>query len=191
VKAIPAIARGLLDVPGDVLARPHGNCYWLIAGQLLAGEHPGAMLPSACIARIDAMLDTGVRQFIDLTDEGEGPGPYVPGLFERAGTHRLRVAHRRFVIPDYGVPSVSLMRAALDTIYAAIAERELVYLHCWGGVGRTGTMVGCMLREQGFTAARALALIGRKWLAMEKRMQHPNSPETAEQVAFIQQWRAV
>jgi len=28
-----------------------------------------------------------------------------------------------------------------------------VYVHCWAGVGRTGTVVGCLLREQGFSAA--------------------------------------
>ena len=42
--AIPAIERRILDVPGDALPRPHANCYWLIPGQLLAGEHPGAIL---------------------------------------------------------------------------------------------------------------------------------------------------
>jgi len=55
-------------------------------------------------------------------------------------------------------------------------------------VGRTGTVVGCLLREQGFTAAEALELIGRKWRVMEKRGRHPVSPETAGQVAFVEQW---
>jgi len=40
------------------------------------------------------------------------------------------------------VPSAALMRATLDAIYDAIDAGETLYLHCWGGVGRTGTVVG-------------------------------------------------
>ena len=30
------------DTPGDARQRPHGNCYWVLPGLWLAGEHPGA-----------------------------------------------------------------------------------------------------------------------------------------------------
>ena len=186
---IPAIERDAFDTPGDVIARPHANCYWLIPGQVLAGEHPGAIAVPDGIARVDALLDAGVRQFIDLTSEHEGPGSYVPILFERALTRGVRIHHRRSAIPDLGVPSVALMRQTLDAIYAAIGAGHPLYLHCWGGVGRTGTVVGCLLREQGFAAAAALDVIARKWRVMEKRARHPLSPETSCQVALIEQWR--
>ncbi len=185
----PGIEHHVLDTPGDIVARPHANCYWVIPGRLLAGEHPVAMVASEGIARVDALLDIGVRQFIDLTSEQEGPGPYVAVLFERAAVRGVGVAHRRFAIPDFGVPSPELMRATLDAIYAAIDAGETMYVHCWGGVGRTGTVVGCLLREQGFTAAGAFDLISRKWRVMEKRDRHPNSPETPGQVAYIRRWR--
>ena len=185
---VPAIERHVLDTPGDVVARPHANCYWVIPGRLLAGEHPGAMVASEGIARVDALLDTGVRQFIDLTAEHEGPGPYVAILFECAAARGVGVAHRRFAIADFGVPSPELMRATLDAIYGAIGAGETLYLHCWGGVGRTGTVVGCLLREQGFDAPAALDLIARKWNVVEKRARHPRSPETPGQVTFIERW---
>jgi hypothetical protein len=187
----PAIERHLLETPGDVRPRPHANCYWLIPTQLLAGEHPGSVDSAAAAARIDALLDAGVRQFIDLTGDEEGPEPYAALLLARAAPRALAVAHRRFAIPDFGVPSAALMRAALDSIYTALAAREPIYLHCWGGVGRTGTVVGCLLREQGYTAPEALALLERKWRVVEKRSRHPVSPETRRQVAFIEQWQAL
>ena len=180
---IPAIERQVLDAPGDVIARPHANCYWLIPGRLLAGEHPGAVVAAAGVARIDALLDTGVRQFIDLTAEHEGPAPYVATLLERAdGARRSasRIGGSRSGIS--ACRPAALMRATLDAIYGALAAGEPVYVHCWGGVGRTGTVVGCLLREQGFDAAEALAVIGRKWQAMEKRVRHPRSPESARAV---------
>ena len=185
---IPAIERELLDTSGDLQPRPHANCYWLIPGRLLAGEHPGAMDAMSGIARVEALLDAGVRQCIDLADEREGPAPYVPILFERAAARGIRVAHRRFAMPDFGVPSAAVMRTTLDTIYDAIGAGAMPYVHCWGGIGRTGTVVGCLLREQGFSAVEALAVIERKWLSMEKRARHPRSPETDAQIAFIKRW---
>jgi hypothetical protein len=186
--ARPVFARHVLDAPGDVLARPHANCYWVIPGRLLAGEHPGAIFASAGVARVDALLDSGVRHLIDLTAEHEGPAPYVPILRERAAARGVRVLHDRFAIPDFDVPPVTLMRTTLDVIYSSLAAGETLYLHCWGGVGRTGTVVGCLLREQGFGAADALAVIDHKWQAMEKRARHPHSPETRGQIAFIGAW---
>ena len=186
--ARPVFERHVLDTPGDAVARPHANCYWVIPGRLLAGEHPGAIVAADGAARIDALLDAGVRRLIDLTAEHEGPAPYVPILFERAAARGVRVLHDRFAIPDFDVPSAILMRTTLDVVYSVLGAGETLYLHCWGGVGRTGTVVGCLLREQGFAAADALDLIGRKWQSMEKRIRNPISPETRGQIAFIERW---
>jgi len=186
---IPVLARDLLETPGDVRQRPHANCYWLIPGVLLAGEHPRAAAPD-CTPRLDALLDAGIRLCIDLTEEGEGPAPYAPILRDRAGARALRAMHQRFAIRDCGVPTPALMRAALDAIYGAIAAHDPVYVHCWAGIGRTGTVVGCLLREQGLGAQEAFAVIDRKWRVMEKRAWAPRSPEWPEQFAFIERWGA-
>ena len=187
--AIPAIERHLLDAPGDFLPRPHGNCYWLIPGRLLAGEYPAPLADRADRnSRIDALLDVGMRRFIDLTEEGERGATYAPTLSERACLRSLPVVHHRFAIRDFGVPDAALMRTILDAIYVAIAAAEPVYVHCWAGIGRTGTVVGCLLREQGLTAAEALDVVARKWLSMEKRLLHPSSPEWPRQFALIERW---
>jgi hypothetical protein len=175
-------------MPGDCHARPHPNCYWLVPGQVLAGEHPGALTAAEVPARVDALLDAGVRQFIDLTEEGEPPAPYAAVLRERAEARGIRASHRRFAIRDLDVPTPALMRTILDAIGVAMAAGEPVYVHCWAGVGRTGTVVGCLLRESGLAADEALAVIARKWESMEKRVRHPKSPEWHTQFAFIERW---
>jgi hypothetical protein len=186
--ASPRFSRDLFDAPGDVVARPHPNCYWLLPGLILAGEHPGATITAEVPGRVDALLDTGIRRFVDLTEADERPAPYADTLRERAAMRSVDVAHQRFAIRDLGVPSPELMRTILDAIYAAMTENHPVYVHCWAGVGRTGTVVGCLLREHGFSSDDALALIARKWRVMEKCHCHPKSPEWPEQFAFVEHW---
>jgi hypothetical protein len=187
-QTIPGVGRAAFETPGDVLPRPHPNCYWLVPGRLLAGEHPGALTAVEVPARVEALLDAGIRRFIDLTEEGERPAPYASTLRERAEARGIRADHLRFAIRDLDVPAPPLMRTILDTIRDAMAAGEPVYVHCWAGVGRTGTVVGCLLRESGLTGDEALGVIARKWESMEKRTLHPRSPEWPTQFAFIERW---
>ena len=46
-------------------------------------------------------------------------------------------------------PGVGVMKRILDDVDEAIAGGGLTYVHCWGGIGRTGTVVGCWLVRHG------------------------------------------
>jgi hypothetical protein len=176
------IDRDLIDSRGDVLARPYPNCYWLVPGQLLAGEHPGAVMAALVSPRVDALLDAGIRQFIDLTEEGEPPAPYAAILRERALARAIRASYRRFPIRDMGVPSAAGMRIMLDGIHAALAAGDPVYVHCWAGVGRTGTVAGCFLREHGLSAGEALGVIaasGSRCKSASGTPRHPSGPSSS------------
>ena len=59
---------------------------------------------------------------------------------------------------------------------------------CWGGVGRTGTTVGCWLVRHGRTGDEALAHLARLWSRVAKAHRSPRSPETAEQAKYIRGW---
>ena len=76
----------------------------------------------------------------------------------------------------------------LKLIDNAMLIDKKVYVHCWGGVGRTGTVVGCYLVRHGRTGEEALDQIAIWWQAVEKVYIHPHSPETHEQREFIRCW---
>ena len=161
--------------------RPDPNTYWVLPGRFLAGEYPGASDRGATRARLAAFARAGVNTFIDLTEDHELT-PYAPLL--PAGTE-----YRRLSIRDLSVPHTHLhMSDILDAIDEALARGRVVYVHCWGGIGRTGTVVSCWLRRHGRTSEQALAELAGFWESMQKRDRAPRSPETDGQVAWVHAW---
>jgi protein-tyrosine phosphatase len=58
-----------------------------------------------------------------------------------------------------------------------------VYVHCRGGIGRTGTVIGCWLARNGLTGQAALDRIAE--LRAGTPDGYTQSPETAAQRAFV------
>jgi hypothetical protein len=165
---------------------PLDDSYWLIDGQLLAGEYPGHWDANVARDQLTRLLDAGIRSFVDLTETSDPLEPYE-GLIEQLAADRgIDVAYHRQPIRDMDGPTAQRMTAILDAIEGEMAAGRPVFFHCWGGIGRTGTVAGCWLREQGETCDDAFARI------RELRAPTPDgwkdSPQTDEQRAFVRQW---
>ena len=168
--------------------RPNGNTYWVVPLKFLAGEYPGDKDPVKARNKIKQFLAAGFRHFIDLTEPDELV-PYDAILSEEARNSRIDVTYQRFPIRDNSVPSdEDHLADILLAIDRRIREGGAVYLHCWGGVGRTGLVVACWLQEQGRTPNGALAELSAKWSTVEKIYRKPESPETSTQVDWIRNW---
>ncbi len=91
------------------------------------------------------------RVFLDLTepDEVVDLEPYLPLAQALARSLAPDLAYHRMPIPDMQIPSISVMQQALNIIDRALADQRAIYIHCWGGIGRTGTVVGCYLVRHG------------------------------------------
>jgi protein-tyrosine phosphatase len=151
----------------------------------LAGEYPGARDPEEARQRLRKFVSAGVRHFIDLTQAGELT-PYAELLTEVAGS---RTTYERFAIRDVSVPDEpKTMAEIIAAIDRAMAEDGITYVHCWGGVGRTGLAVACWLQERRQTPDEALADLADKWRSCAKSQWKPSSPETAEQVRWVKEW---
>jgi len=169
------------------LIRPIRESYWVKTGRFLAGEYPAAPFIERARARIGGLLNIGINTFIDLTIPKELP-PYLPVLNEQARKRDIDAQHKRFPILDRNVPTHVTMTEILDTIDDTLAEGRNIYLHCWGGIGRTGTTVGCYLVRHGLTGEQAVAQLAEWWKDVPKSAYTPRSPETDRQVEFILNW---
>ena len=150
VERIESLARALFGaeafVPWPFDQLVHG--WWVHPGQLMAGEYPGALGPDKAEDKIAVLLDAGIRTFVDLTTPSDGLEPYGPRLNAAAEARGLDVERLEFPIPDMHVREDGGYDEIVDAIQDS-SERGGVYVHCWGGVGRTGTVIGCLLADEG------------------------------------------
>jgi len=167
--------------------KPFINSYWVIPGRFLAGSYPAMDDLHSIRKRFTTFLRSGINHFIDLTGEDELP-PYYGILAGEAAELGLSVVHQRFSIMDLGLPTKSMMTSLLDAIDTTLEGGHKVYLHCWGGVGRTGTVVGCHLVRHGLSGKEALEKLAEIYATSGQSRFHPRSPETREQMDFILNW---
>lgn len=166
------------------------NSYWAVPGRLLAGEYPGDRQAASTRQKLQTYLDTGVDAFLDLTEESE-LRPYLEDLEAIARASGKAVHYKRLPIKDVQIPdSPQEMKDILLTIGQWLRDGRTVYVHCWGGVGRTGTVVGCHLVDQGMPGTAVLRHLAVLWTRMgaDKRLRRPVSPETNEQRDYVLQW---
>ena len=167
---------------GKVRTTPVPNSYWVVKDRFLAGEYPSGNTAGVARHKIKAFLDAGINSFIDLTVPKE-MFPYL-GLLKGEG-----IEYRRFPIIDENVPTdPRQMGEILDAVDAALAAGRKVYVHCQGGVGRTGTVVACWLQRHGRSPAEALRELHGYWRTTDRSKVVRRSPNCPVQVAWVKGW---
>lgn len=146
---------------------------------LWAGEYPGDKNKEKARLKLRQFKRFGITHFLDLTEEGELT-PYEPLLHD--------MQYVRFPIVDQSVPKdIESAKNLIKTINEIHKESiwNKVYIHCWGGVGRTGTIVGCYLAsEHGTDHDATIKELERLWSECPKS-ENRVSPENSEQRNFI------
>lgn len=85
----------------------------------------------------------------------------------------------RYPIPDNHVIDDAGYDDILARLRSELNSGRTVYLHCWGGRGRTSTVVGCWLIEQGLDYDATIARL--KELRCNTRKSHVCVPESRSQ----------
>ena len=168
--------------------QPIHDSYEVVPGRFRAGEYPSSTEEIEAYAKARWLLDCGYNCFVDLTEIGEyNLRDYGSILKIEEANFCLTSIHKRIPIVDMHIPSKKQMTNILDTIDTALENSHQIYLHCYGGIGRTGTVVGCYLVRHGLSGQEALSRI------TELRSDIPDgwkqSPETEEQCEMILNWK--
>ena len=118
----------------------------------------------------------GVTHLVTLMEDHELDLLKIIGLEAAAGAADISL--HRLPIVDVSVPDARWAVLRLVFAIAAWAARgENVVIHCRGGLGRSGTIGGCVLRAAGLDGENALAALAAH--------RAPNCPETAEQREYV------
>jgi len=158
------------DLQFDTYCGPTPESNWVIPGRLLVGAYPASDDDDETFELISSILKMGVRKFVCLQSEyqanapvqawrsGEALRPYYDDVQEIVAQKDVIQEFEGFnvvdskdlsfdhcPIIDCGVTDDSKVLALAQKLVCDLARGEVIYLHCWGGHGRTGTVVCIML----------------------------------------------
>ncbi|MGK2849811.1 MAG: ADP-ribosylglycohydrolase family protein [Candidatus Limnocylindrales bacterium] len=120
----------------------------------------------------------GVDTLLLLVEDHELDAARVPGIADVMAAAGIDLV--RFPIRDTSVTrDRDGLRAVLGDLVTRLAAGQSVAVACRGGWGRTGTIVGCLLRDGGLDARDAIALT---------RASRPGTIENSTQEAFVSAW---
>jgi protein-tyrosine phosphatase len=139
------------------------------------------------ITKLNGLIRINVNVVINLMEEDEKN--YENKSFYDYAPHlnKHNIEPHRFPIKDLSIPTIDMMRKILSIVQDSIRQKKIVYLHCWGGVGRTGTVVGCFLLNNSL-ASKENVLETINYLKRTTSIDKRQSPETEEQRKFIKEW---
>ncbi len=120
----------------------------------------------------------GIDALLLLVEDHELEMTGVPDIVGTMERHDIEVL--RHPVRDLNVPADPLAyRATLDRVRQRVRGGQSVVVACRGGLGRTGTAVGCILREGGLSGPDAVRLT---------REARRNTIERGTQVVFVESW---
>lgn len=95
----------------------------------------------------------------------------------RAEARRARIGWVHFPIPDMWVPSdIAATRRLVSRVLRVVERGDAVVVHCWGGLGRAGTIAAACLVARGTPPKAAIAAV---------RATRPGAVQTEAQERFV------
>lgn len=129
-----------------------------------------------------------IGRLIDATVYG-GPYRQVPDLFWGVKM-AVEIDHPHMVAvdtKDFCVPKVSDLKAGIVKSLMAMINEEVVYVGCWGGIGRTGLFLAALAKVQiEYRKTKHRAGRGDDPVLYVRKHFIPHAVETAEQQKYIE-----
>ncbi|GAX75529.1 hypothetical protein CEUSTIGMA_g2972.t1 [Chlamydomonas eustigma] len=152
--------------PAKEMAGPTPWCNWAIPGRVMAGAYPASLDDAETERILTCLLELGMNTFVCLQAEvnintpehawraQHGLRPYIKDaqkiLSKAHETGNPRITQQKIdflhlPIIDGNVTTDSAMSRLADDCCERVLKGERLYVHCWGGHGRTGTLISTML----------------------------------------------
>eukprot|EP00798_Chlamydomonas_sp_ICE-L_P002066 gene2066-18250_t len=191
-------------LPAKEMAGPTAWSNWVIRGRVMAGAYPASLNDTETDQILTTLLELGVNTFVCLQAEvnihcpesswrnQRGLRPYIKDAQKLLGKahetadpkiQQQKIDFLHLPIIDGNVTTDNAMHKLAEDCIQRVLQGENLYIHCWGGHGRTGTLVSVMLgRMYGLPYTAAM----RYCQAFHNSRQYPqgvNSPQTPVQRA--------
>lgn len=129
--------------------------------------------PNPTEDQLQQIKGKGVNLLISLLDEEYQKPHYSVDRIEKLGFIRYNIP-----IKDFNPPSISQIFEFLGLIKNLPIEAR-VYMHCWAGIGRTGTMAVAYWISRGLDPDSAVTLV---------RQAQPHAVESPEQMYRLKEF---
>lgn len=169
-------------------AWPHDgvlHAWWVEPGRLLAGEYPASRSPETTAEKVRLLVEAGVESIVDLTTPQDHLDSYQEALNAAAEKAGRSIRHFAHPIPDMGVIDQDGYDRILARIQGEMEAGRTVYVHCWGGKGRTCTVIGCLLIDGGLDYDGAIDRIAE--LRAGTRKASEPCPESSSQHRLLRE----
>lgn len=148
------------------MAGPTPWSNWVIPGRVIAGAYPASLDDAETNRILTTLLELGINTFVCLQAEvninipdmawrsGQGLRPYIRDtqkiLSKARDTCNPRITQSKvdflhLPIIDGNITTDSALSKLATDCCDRVLRGERLYIHCWGGHGRTGTLVAVML----------------------------------------------
>lgn len=161
-------------VPG---LRVPDDLYWVLEAP---APLAGMTYPRGC--PWPALHAVGFRQVICLAASKPDYEPAPLSLSHAAALEDLQGGR----YPRDPAREERLVRGAVAAADAGLAAGQGVVVHCVGGTGRTGTVLGCLLRLRGFSSVEVIAYLD----ALNRARGQPGWPESPWQAQLAARFTA-
>ena len=155
------------------------------SGKIGLTAYPGRDMPYDPFSLVNDLkyIAESASLLLTLMENKELKHLNIEKLGETAAGSGLEWIHSP--IENYSVPDKVFMDKWPDYssyFRTLLKEGKNIVIHCWGGLGRTGTVTAMLLTDMGMNPAEAVKLV---------RQKRPGTIETDEQEAFCLAYKGI